>query len=54
MDLRETGLDWSGSGQGPVNSSFEHGSEHSISIKCCVIVVQLHTWRLFKKDTGSM
>jgi hypothetical protein len=43
MDLRKIGwgwygLDWSGSGQGPVEGSCEHGKDRSGSIKCWEIL----------------
>jgi hypothetical protein len=34
MDLKEIGLDLSGSGLGPVEGSCEHGNEPLDSIKC--------------------
>jgi hypothetical protein len=33
-DLRDTGLDRCGSGEGQVEGTFEHGNEPSGSIKC--------------------
>jgi hypothetical protein len=40
------GLDRSGSGQGPVEGSCEHGNEHSGSIKWWEVLEQLHNWQL--------
>jgi hypothetical protein len=55
MDLREIGwdgVDWHGSGQGPVEGSCEHGIEPSGSIKCWGVVEGLHNWRLLKKGSA--
>jgi hypothetical protein len=41
MDLREIGwdgLDWSGSREGPVEGSCEHGNKPSGSLKCLEIL----------------
>jgi hypothetical protein len=37
--IRWYGLDWSGTGQGPVESSYEHGNELSGSMKRWVVLV---------------
>jgi hypothetical protein len=50
-DLRETGLDPSGSGYRPVKGSCEHGNEPSDSIKFWEFVVWLSNCRLLKKDS---
>jgi hypothetical protein len=49
MDLGETGLtwyglDWSGSGQGQVESCCECGDERSGSIKCWETIEWPHNW----------
>jgi hypothetical protein len=56
MNLREigwNGVDISGSGQRPVVSSYEHGNEHSDSIKCWEILEYLNGWRPLKEDSIS-
>jgi hypothetical protein len=40
------GLDGSGSGQGPVEGSCEHGNEPLGSIKCWEVLEWLHNWQL--------
>jgi hypothetical protein len=42
------GLDLSGTGQKPVESSCEHGNELSNSIKCWEILAYLSDWQLLK------
>jgi hypothetical protein len=37
-------LDWSGSGYGHVESSYEFGDEPSGSIKCWETIEWLHNW----------
>jgi hypothetical protein len=44
------GLVSSGSGQGPVVGSCEHGNEPSDSIQCCEILEKPGDCRLLKKD----
>jgi hypothetical protein len=46
------GLDWFGSGQGPVEGSFEHDNEPSGSINCWETLEWLSDWRILKKDSG--
>jgi hypothetical protein len=46
------GLNASGSVQGPVECSCEHGNEPSCSIRCWEILEQLSDWRLFKKNSA--
>jgi hypothetical protein len=41
------GLDWSGSGQGQVESSCEHGNEFSGSVKCWKTTELLHNKHCF-------
>jgi hypothetical protein len=54
MGLKEIRLrvwiDSSGSGQGPVAGSCEHGNEPSRSINCGEFVDQLNACQLLKKD----
>jgi hypothetical protein len=49
MDLRDRmgryGLDWSGSGLGPVEGTCEHSNEPSGSTKCPEVVEQLSNWQ---------
>jgi hypothetical protein len=55
IDLREIGwygLDRSGSGQGPVEGSCEHGDEPSGFIKCWDVLEWLHNWRLLRKGSA--
>jgi hypothetical protein len=55
IDLREIvldGMDWPGSGQGPVEGSCEHGNEPLGSIKCWQVLEWLHNWRLLKKGSA--
>jgi hypothetical protein len=35
-----------------VEGSCKHGNEHSGSIKCCEILVQLSDWQLLKNDSS--
>jgi hypothetical protein len=54
IDLREMGwygLDRSGSGQGPVEGSREHGNEPSGSI-CWEVREWLHYWQLLKNGSA--
>jgi hypothetical protein len=44
------GLDWSGSGLGPVDGSCECGNESSGFVKCGEVHDKLHTWQLLKKS----
>jgi hypothetical protein len=59
MDLRKRermgwcGLDWSGSGEGPVEGACEHGNEPSGSIKCWEILEYLRNWRLLKEGSAQ-
>jgi hypothetical protein len=46
------GLDRSGSGQGPVKGSCDHGDEPSGSIKCWDVLEWLDNWRLLKKGSA--
>jgi hypothetical protein len=46
------GLDRSGSGEGPVEGSFEHGNEPSGSIICWEVLEWLHNWRFLKKGSA--
>jgi hypothetical protein len=52
MDLGEIGLDWCGSGSGPVEGSCEHGNEPTGSIKGWEVLAWLHNWRLLKKGSA--
>jgi hypothetical protein len=55
MGLRYYGVvrhGFSGSGQGPLEGSFEHGNEVSGSIKCWEVLEWLHNWRLLKKGSA--
>jgi hypothetical protein len=52
IDLKRIGwygLDRSGSGQGPVEGSCEHGNGPSGSIICWEFLEWLHNWQLLKK-----
>jgi hypothetical protein len=58
MDLREIGwdgvvLNWSGSEEGPVEGSCEHGNEPSGSRNCWDVYEWLHNWQLLKKGSTS-
>jgi hypothetical protein len=46
------GLDRSGSGQGKVEGSYEHGNEPSGSVKCSEVLELLHNWQLLKKGSA--
>jgi hypothetical protein len=48
--MRCYGLDSSGSGQGPVDGSCEHGNEHSVSTKCWEILEKLSDWHFLKNS----
>jgi hypothetical protein len=55
IDLREIGwdgLDRSGSGEGPVEDSCEHGDEPSGSLKCWEVPEWLQNWQLLKKGSA--
>jgi hypothetical protein len=55
IDLREigwSGLDWSGSGDGPVEGSCEHGNELSGSIRCWEFLEWLQNGQLLKKGSA--
>jgi hypothetical protein len=45
-----TGLIWLGIGTS--GGICEHGNEISCSVKCYVIVEQLHNWRILKKGSS--
>jgi hypothetical protein len=55
MDLREIGwdgVDWIDMAQDRDQwRALERGIEPSASIKCWEVLVGLHKWRLFKKDS---
>jgi hypothetical protein len=46
------GLDRSGSGQGRVEGSCEHGDEPSGSLKCWEVHEYLQNWQLLKKGSA--
>jgi hypothetical protein len=52
IDVREIRWDGSGSGQGPVEGSCEHGDEPSDSLKCWEVLEWLHNWQLLRNGSA--
>jgi hypothetical protein len=48
-------MDWIDLAQdkGPVEGSYEHGDEPSVSLKCWEVPEWLHNWQLLKKGSAA-